>query len=98
MQIYWQAPLVPKLATSLGPAILSQCGVKQGDPLSPLLFGLFIDEFEQWLKDESPTTGVELGSRMLQMLPYADDLVLLARCPKALQQQLDVLHEFYLCG
>ena len=31
---------------------------------------------------------------MLQMLLYADDLVLLARCPKALQQQLDVLHAF----
>ena len=94
VQMYWQAPLVPKLATSLGPAILSQCGVKQGDPLSPLLFGLFIDEIEQWLKDQSPASGVELGSRMLQMLLYADDLVLLARCPKALQQQLDVLHEF----
>ena len=45
-------------------------------------------------EDQSPATGVELGSRMLQMLLYADDLVLLARCPKALQQQLEVLHEF----
>ena len=35
-----------------------------------------------------------MGSRLLQMLLYAGDLVLLACCPKALQQQLDVLHAF----
>jgi hypothetical protein len=38
--------------------------------------------------------GVPLGPRLLQMLLYADDLVLLASSPQQLQQDLDHLHQF----
>lgn len=41
---------VPKCARQhgqLGPAFDSAFGVKQGDPMSPLLFGLFLDGVEQ---------------------------------------------------
>ena len=93
-QMYWEAPLVPKLGTVLGPAISSKCGVKQGDPLSPLLFGLFIDEFESRLLEWLPDAGVQLGTRLLQMLLYADDMVLLSSTPGTLQRQLALLHEF----
>ena len=94
VQMYWEAPLVPKIGTALGPEIASKCGVKQGDPLSPLLFGLFIDEFETWLKERLPGVGVRLGTRVLQMLLYADDMVLFAHDPASLQRQLNLLHEF----
>lgn len=78
VQMYWSVPLVPKLGCHLGPSIDSTCGVKQGDPLSPLLFGLFIDEFESWLQQRLPHTGVHMGPKLVQMLPlYADDMVLL---------------------
>ena len=96
VQMYWSAPLVPKVGTVLGPHIDSTCGVKQGDPLSPLLFGLFIDEFEQWLLRRHPHAGVRLEGRLVQMLLYADDMVLLADTPQTLQRQLDLLHEFCL--
>ena len=92
--MYWEAPLVPKIGTALGPEIASKCGVKQGDPLSPLLFGLFIDEFETWLKERLPGVGVRLGTRVLQMLLYADDMVLFVHDPASLQRQLNLLHEF----
>ena len=85
---------MPKAGTALGPEIPSQCGVKQGNPLSLLLFGLFIDELEQWLRERLPRAGVRLGPKLLQMLLYADDLVLLAPKPQMLQQQLDHLHQF----
>ena len=94
--MYFHVPLVTRVNGSSGLPFHSTCGVKQGDPLSPLLFGLFIDEFEQWLHDRLPNTGVEMGGEMLRMLLYADDLVLLSTDPAALQQQLDLLHEF--CG
>jgi len=94
VQMYWSVPLVPKVAGCLGPSIDSTCGVKQGDPLSPLLFGLFIDEFEAWLKARLPTVGVKMGAKLVQMLLYADDMVLVARTPEDLQLQLDLLHEF----
>jgi hypothetical protein len=94
VQMYWDAPLVPKAGSALGPEIASMCGVKQGDPLSPLLFDFFIDEFEQWLHNQLPGAGVPLGPRLLQMLLYADHLVLLASSPQQLQQQLDRLHQF----
>jgi hypothetical protein len=35
-----------------------------------------------------------MGSTLVQMLLYADDMVLLARSPEELQQQLMLLQEF----
>ena len=72
IQMYWSVPLVPKLHGTVGDAIPSTCGVKQGDPLSPLLFGLFIDEFESWLRQRLPNVGVQMGRKLVQMLLYAD--------------------------
>ena len=94
IQMYWSVPLVPKLHGTVGDAIPSTCGVKQGDPLSPLLFGLFIDEFESWLRQRLPNVGVQMGRKLVQMLLYADDMVLLTHNPMELQQMLDVLHQF----
>lgn len=93
-QMYWEVPLVPKHDGTLGASINSTCGVKQGDPLSPLLFGLFIDEFESWLSGRLPAAGVQMGTKLVQMLLYADDMALLARSPGELQQMLDLLAEF----
>jgi hypothetical protein len=71
-QMYWSAPLIPILHGKLGQAIPSTCGVKQGDPLSPLLFGLFVDAFESWLRAKHPHVGVQMGQKLVQMLLYAD--------------------------
>eukprot|EP00775_Hariotina_reticulata_P010235 gene10235-biopygen12166 len=76
------------------PPFESTRGVKQGDPLSPLLFGIFFDRIEKWFAEKLPGVGVELGGKILQMLLYADDLALLAATKHQLQHMLRVLADF----
>lgn len=64
------------------------------DPLSPLLFGLFIDRLEQWLTTRLGDVGVDLGGELLRLLLYADDLTLLASSAADLQRLLQCLQEF----
>lgn len=92
--MYWKTTVRTKSGNTLGVPFEGTCGVRQGDPLSPLLFGLFIDRFEQFLDRRCPGEGVELGGRLLRMLLYADDMVLLSPNLHGLQRMLDVLHMF----
>jgi len=94
MHMYWQAPMVTKVGRSLGDAFDTTRGVKQGDPLSPLLFGVFIDRVESWLESRVPGSGAQLGQQLVRLLLYADDLALLATSAAQLQSLLDALHDF----
>ena len=59
-------------------------GVRQGDPLSPVLFNAVIDLA---LRHMDPEIGVKVDSERLSCLAFADDLVLLASTPQGLQKQ-----------
>ena len=71
-------------------------GVRQGCPLSPILFNLYVNdiftimnqnnEFEIFLNKEVP----------INALMYADDLILLSDTPKGLQKHIDKLSKY--CG
>jgi len=65
-------------------------GVKQGCPLSPLLFSLYINDVDLIAEDvRGAVTGTE-NVRVTHML-YADDLTLLSNEPGALQTMLSRL-------
>jgi hypothetical protein len=83
-----------RLKGHLGESFQAETGVKQGDPLSPLLFGLFIDRFESYLTAKCGDMGVPLAQGLLRALLYADDLTLTASSAEQLQSMLDCLHNF----
>ena len=86
-----------------------QCnvGVRQGDNLSPLLFAMYINDFESYIKKEYdglPFINSEidrlLGDDMVHLylqlytLLYADDTIILAESPSQLQSALNSVKEY----
>jgi hypothetical protein len=65
-----------------------QQGVKQGCPLNPLLFGLYLDALEGRL-DGRKCDAPALADVHVWLLFFADDLVLMSESKVGLQQQLD---------
>lgn len=64
-------------------------GVKQGDPLSPILFIIFIDSLSKLI--QSRCLGVNLGKGLnLSNLLYADDVSLCTHSTRKLQHILDL--------
>lgn len=78
----------------LGEVFDCKVGVKQGDPISPLLFGLLIDRFESYLYTKMPRNDIVIDNMCLHQLFYADDLVIMADSSLALQQKIDHLRDF----
>ena len=75
--------------------IRSTIGVKQGCPLSPTLFGIYIDELEPFLQEHTQVTdGCLLHQVLISILLFADDIVLLASSLEGLQRQLDAIALF----
>ena len=54
-------------------------GVKQGFPLSPTLFCIYIDKLEKCL-EEAGCVSTILAGIVIVLLLYADDIVLMAMC------------------
>ena len=68
-------------------------GVKQGCPLSPLLFSLYVNDVDEIAEGvQGAVTGMP-GFCVTHML-YADDLTLTANDHNALQKMLDRLHVY----
>ena len=67
-------------------------GVRQGCPLSPTLLNCFVDELIVSLG--ALGVGVQVGHKLIDGLLYADDVVLLAESPEALQAMITKVDEF----
>ena len=69
--------------------ISSNLGLRQGCPLSPMLFNLYIENIKDVFDDTCEP--VYLDNIKLNHFLYADDLVLISRDAKGLQRSLDKL-------
>ena len=67
-------------------------GVRQGDPLSPTLFGLFINDLVDYVKDHS--RGLVYPEFDIQCLLFADDLVLISDNESDLQKMFDAVSDW----
>lgn len=77
-------------------SIIPKREVRQGDPLSPMLFNIVIDKRLGVLPSE---IGVRTGKRNFNALAFADDIIFFASTPAGVQQLLDISHEFLgKCG
>ncbi|WP_176691521.1 reverse transcriptase domain-containing protein [Enterobacter cloacae complex sp. GF14B] len=87
--------VIGHVGTSKGLSTLihSTIGVKQGCPLSPTLFGMYVDEVSDYI-DRDGDRGAQLAGTWIPLLLYADDIVLISDSPKGMQQHLDALHSF----
>ena len=76
-----------KLKKGYSPPIRSNLGLKQGCPLSPMLFNLYIDDIKEIFDEEcGPVT---LQNTILNHFLYADDLIILSLSKEGLQRALD---------
>jgi hypothetical protein len=94
--MYADVPVCVKSAEGLSGCFQSMLGVKQGCPLSPLLFGIFLDDWETHLQSVVGATADQpcLAGRKVPPLLFADDMFLIALSPAGLQAQLDCLQDY----
>lgn len=91
-EIYNRTKTKIKLSQQLSEYIGSVLGVRQGDPLSPMLFTIFINEFEKFMEENG--VGLEMAGMLLSCLLFADDILLFADSAEKLQRASDCLEIF----
>ncbi len=88
--IYTNASTEVRTSAGVTPGIPIKAGVKQGCPLSPILFNLCVEIILRAISLKGHTNGpVKHFNGEISVLAYADDLVLLAKNKDALQNLLD---------
>ena len=70
-------------------SFLIECSVKQGDPSSPTLFSLYMNDLITSINRVNE--GIMCGNQAVSTLCYADDIVVFSETAKGLQKQLDVI-------
>lgn len=71
----------------------SHMGVKQGCPLSPLLFAIYIADLDTLLQ-RNQLGGMVIGKKKLYSLAFADDLAILAENASELKDMMKAMHRF----
>ena len=86
--MYTTTKLCVSKFSSLSDFVESNIGVKQGEPLSPLLFLSFINKVHEFL-DSNRIDSIDFFTMFLLLL--ANDMVLISKSPQGLQTLLDKL-------
>lgn len=89
--IYSSVRLRVKAGGVLSDAFDNLLGVKQGEPLYPLLFLFFINDIIDDISTDTADGIVTLNDYLIYLILFADDTVLFGKTPEILQHLLDKL-------
>lgn len=92
--MYNNSKICTRIQGEYSKEIVIKKGVHQGNTLSPTLFNIFINDITNGLPDKDSPFIHENTSDRLSCLLYADDLVLLSKTKKGLQNKLDFLYNY----
>lgn len=79
-----------KFKNGISPKFVSTTGVKQGDNLSPTLFNIYINDIVSFIENYQGDPII-VGDNKINILLYADDIILISKSPNGLQNCLNAL-------
>lgn len=80
-----------KIGTFISDSFEVQSGVRQGDGLSPILFNFVLEKALQKLRNEN--IGISLGNYKINLLAYADDIVILGQTEDDIRKLFKLLED-----
>ena len=70
-------------------------GIRQGCPLSPLLFNIILEVLATAIKEEKDTKGIQIGKKEVKLSLFADDMILYIENPKeTIRKLLELINEY----
>ncbi len=93
LMIYYEASeIIVQLGNEKSKAFKSTVGVKQGGVLSPRLFSIYMDELI--LKISQARLGIRVGRLSLDIIGYADDVLIISNIKKNIQTMLNIVDDY----
>lgn len=96
VKVLYSAPRAAVLSNGIiSPFFKLGRGTRQGDPLSPLLFTLFLEPLAIAIRRDIRVKGVQMGDREYKLFLYADNILLLLSNPNtSIPGVMDIIENF----
>jgi len=86
MEVYEETRCVVRIGENISREFWVEKGVRQGCPMSPTLFNIYIADIEEELKKGNG--GIWVGNEKMWSIEYADDIVMLAEEEEGLRDMM----------
>ena len=70
-------------------------GIRQGRPLSSLLFNIVLEVLVTAIREEKQIKGIQIGKEVVNLSLFADDMILYTENPRdSIRKLLELISEF----